>query len=276
MLCRPLACETSAGGAPKGVKLPVYTGFGGSRRLCSRTANDCRSQQAARGPSRPQVKSLCNRIESSSSVREHWRGESASEAGSTVAKPWARWRALLHRMRGNAKAFRILRRQNRALVDGRRSGSGKLLLLTWEWWKRPWISAIRVWFTRRASGDRQRASEVSGPGPFRLNTPQWVGAAKIEPNAKGGARLNHNRGETRARDQSWRGAVKRISTRSWVAVLAVWRRASSDSLALAFGPARRWSLQRTLRVRESSGSWVLVLLYWLQTSVRRIFPIFAR
>lgn len=33
----------------------------------------------------------------------------------------------------------------------------------------------------------------------RLNTPQWVSAAESMPNAQGGARLNHNCGEMRAK-----------------------------------------------------------------------------
>lgn len=55
---------------------------------------DCRSRQAARGPSRPEAKSLWITMGGSSpSARERRRGERASEAGSSVAKPRDRWRA---------------------------------------------------------------------------------------------------------------------------------------------------------------------------------------
>lgn len=55
---------------------------------------DCRSRQAARGPPRPEAKSLWITMGGSSpSARERRRGERASEAGSSVAKPRDRWRA---------------------------------------------------------------------------------------------------------------------------------------------------------------------------------------
>lgn len=55
---------------------------------------DCRSRQAARGPSRPGAKSSRTTMNGSSpSARERRRGERASEAGSSVAKPRDRWRA---------------------------------------------------------------------------------------------------------------------------------------------------------------------------------------
>jgi hypothetical protein len=63
---------------------------------------------------------------SSSSARERGRREEASEAGSPAAKPRDRWRALTKRKSAKALDWR-------ALVDERRSGSGKLVALTCDW-----------------------------------------------------------------------------------------------------------------------------------------------
>jgi hypothetical protein len=57
-------------------------------------------------------------VESSPSMREHRRGESASEAGSSAAKPRDRWRAHPRAWRESAAGG--------ASVEERRSGSGKL------------------------------------------------------------------------------------------------------------------------------------------------------
>jgi hypothetical protein len=122
----------------------------GDHRSGARGSNDssvvlvdrfgCRSRHAARGPSRPQVKSLriqsvglATRCESNSS----WR----KSAGSRVpaAKPGDRWRA------PNQSSPRESGSSREHNVDGRRSGPEKLSSLT------RWRSK-RFWFLARGSG----------------------------------------------------------------------------------------------------------------------------
>lgn len=120
---------------------------------------DCRSRQAARGPSRPEAKSLWITMDGSSpTARERRRGERASEAGSSVAKPRDRWRA-------PSKPVGSRQRVDLgAPVEGRRFGSGKSSPLTRGRRKRSWfLESVRVEQARKASGrDRERQrSDVS-------------------------------------------------------------------------------------------------------------------
>jgi hypothetical protein len=120
---------------------------------------DCRSRQAARGPSRPEAKSLWITMSGSSpTARERRRGERASEAGSSVAKPRDRWRAPSKPV-GSRERIDL-----GAPVEGRRFGSGKSSSLTRGRRKRSWLlESVRVQQARKASGrDRERQrSDVS-------------------------------------------------------------------------------------------------------------------
>lgn len=89
-----------------GAELPAIAGFDSIAQVVLTNRQRLQKSTSGAWSLRLQVISLFNRIGSSSSVREHWRSERASEAGSTVAKPRARWRALL----------RILRRHKEHLL----------------------------------------------------------------------------------------------------------------------------------------------------------------
>jgi hypothetical protein len=93
---------------------------------------------------------------SSSSARERWRRERASEAGSPVAKPRDRWRVPSKRRIARAIVLG-------APVEGRRSGSGKPSSLTRGRWKRSWFLTKRPAKTGCLRGARQGASEVRSP-----------------------------------------------------------------------------------------------------------------
>jgi hypothetical protein len=120
---------------------------------------DCRSRQAARGPSRPKAKSFRTTMNGSSpSARERRRGERASEAGSSVAKPRDRWRVPTKPV-GSRERIDL-----GASVEGRRFGSGKSSALTSGRRKRSWLlESVRGSTLREATGrDRERQrSDVS-------------------------------------------------------------------------------------------------------------------
>jgi len=95
---------------------------------------DCRSRQAARGPSRPEAKSFRTTMNGSSpSARERRRGERAPEAGSSVAKPRDRWRVPSKPVESRERV------DLGAPVEGRRFGSGKSSSLTKGRRKRSWL-----------------------------------------------------------------------------------------------------------------------------------------
>jgi hypothetical protein len=141
---------------------------------------DCRSRQAARGPSRPRVMNPRIHDGSSSSVREHSRRANkrrkpglGGKAGGPVA--------------GSLQTERALRKQRSllgALVDGRRSEPGKPLSLARGWGK-------RFWFLERGSGQqtpgtrgaRQGASEASAVNLAAVEKTATTGSA-----ARSGAR----------------------------------------------------------------------------------------
>jgi hypothetical protein len=89
---------------------------------------------------------------SSSSARERWRGERASEAGSSVAKPRDRWRVPSKPEGSRERIFLG------TLVEERRSGSGKSSSLTRGRQKRSWffVSVIRPIPGGIAGRDRER------------------------------------------------------------------------------------------------------------------------
>jgi hypothetical protein len=92
---------------------------------------------------------------SSPSARERRRGERASEAGSSVAKPRDRWRVPTKPV-GSRERVDL-----GAPVEGRRFGSGKSVSLTRERRKRSWLlESVRGSPTPGGYGARQGASEV--------------------------------------------------------------------------------------------------------------------
>jgi hypothetical protein len=169
---------------------------------CSRDRIDCRSRQAARGPSRPRAKSPRNTSNGSShSARERRRGERAPEAGSSVAKPRDRWRV-------PSKPVEV--REHSGLgapVDGRRFGSGKSSSLTRGRRKRSWLLASVRSSTPDGYGARQGASEV-GRQPCAWSKTPRQGGPPVPGEARHPASREASWGRARI-GRSWRRAVKR-------------------------------------------------------------------
>jgi len=149
---------------------------------------DCRSRQAARGPSRPEAKSFWITMNGSSpSARERRRGERASEAGSSVAKPRDRWRVPSKPV-GSRERIGL-----GAPVEGRRFGSGKSSSLTRGRRKRSWFLAS----ARGQHSGRLRGATGSVRG--RTSASRMVENAKPGwRRQKGGARICPRRKANRA------------------------------------------------------------------------------
>lgn len=227
--------------------------------MCSRIAADCRSRQAAFGPSRPGVKSLGHDVGSSRSGREHRGGESAPEAGSSVAKPRHRWRV-------PTKTVTRKRDSSGTPVDGRRSGSNKPHPLTRGRGKRS--SVLRGESGPRdlaARGVRQRASEVVHQPGTRSTTPRR-GGSHHRVGALGSTPSLTRRGEARVvgRTEAGDRAVKRAlpgagSPFSPRGEEAGWRRSRPRVSTHGSGTRRRRrSARRKPRARESGDPRVLV------------------
>lgn len=172
--------------------------------MCSRIAADCRSRQAAFGPSRPGVKSPGHDVGSSRSGREHRGGESAPEAGSSAAKPRHRWRV-------PTKTVTRKRDSLGAPVDGRRSGSWKPHPLTRGRGKRSSVPrGGPEQHDPEARGVRQRASEVLRQPGTRSTTPRR-GGSHLRVEALGSAPSLTRRDEARVVERTEAGdrAVKR-------------------------------------------------------------------
>jgi hypothetical protein len=149
---------------------------------------------------RPRVNSPSPPTGSSSSLREQREERKSAGSRLTAAKLWARWRA------PSAKAARG------ALVDGRRLGSGKPLSLMRGRWKRSWRFAdAQQW----ASAGRDRGRQRPDRRPWaRLITPRRGGSAC----ARSPSPLYRlNRGGKQVIRPKLERAVKRVSTRGWIA-----------------------------------------------------------
>jgi hypothetical protein len=134
----------------------------GDPRLCSRDRIDCRKSTGGAWPFTPRgEESLDHEDGSSSSARERWRGEEASEAESPVAKPRDRWRVPPKRngresdLLGSTCRWKTLWVEEVALTD---EGAAETILASRE--RHP---GNRVAFARR-DRERQRsfASAVRG------------------------------------------------------------------------------------------------------------------
>lgn len=139
---------------------------------------DCRSRQAARGPSRPEAKSLWITMNGSSpTARERRKGERASEAGSSVAKPRDRWRAPSKPV-GSRK-----RNDLGAPVEGRRFGSGKSSSLTRGRRKRSWLlESVRGSHSGRLRGATGSVrGRTSASRMVENATPGWRRQKKAVP-----------------------------------------------------------------------------------------------
>jgi len=216
---------------------------------------DCRSRQAARGPSRPKAKSFRTTMKGSSpSARERRRGERASEAGSSVAKPRDRWRAPSKPV-GSRERIDL-----GAPVEGRRFGSGK---------SSPFDegAAEAVLVPRKCPGFTDSGRLRGATGSVRGRT----SASRMAENAK--PRWHRQRGgcpdlpspkgeQRRARiDRSWRRAVKRAPSRGRIAARRSGVAWNNPTSPLSGGKGRGCflrSAQRKLRARKSNGSRVLV------------------
>jgi hypothetical protein len=131
---------------------------GSAIRGCARKSYRWQKSTSGAWPFTPgDEESLDHENGSSFSARERWRGERASEAGSSVAKPRDRWRAPTQPEGSRERVF------SGALVEGRRSGSGKSPPLTWGRRKRLWfLSSTRV--TPGLGGrDRERQRSIAQP-----------------------------------------------------------------------------------------------------------------
>jgi hypothetical protein len=227
--------------------------------MCSRIAADCRSRQAAFGPSRPGVKNPGHDAGSSRSGREHRGGESAPEAGSSVAKPRHRWRVPTKNRHAKARLFGSTCRWKAFwIVEAAPfdEGAGEAVL----------GASRRVGSTR--SGSARGATES-----VRGSSPAWYAvdnaAARWLPPSSGSPRLHpiaERRGEARVVERTEAGdrAVKRAlpgagSPFSPRGEEAGWRR--SRPRVSAYGSrTRRWrrSARRKPRARESGDPRVLV------------------
>jgi len=108
---------------------------------------------------------------SSSSARERSRGERASEAGSSVAKPRDRWRVPSKPEGLRERIFLG------TLVEERRSEPGKLRPLTRVWWKRFWLSTIDTGLPASWGATGRARGQLSNVAT-RSKTPGQRGAAK--------------------------------------------------------------------------------------------------
>jgi len=197
---------------------------------------------------------------SSPSARERRRGERASEAGSSVAKPRDRWRA-------PSKPVRSRERLDLgAPVEGRRFGSGKSSSLTRGRRKRSWfLESVRGSTLREATGrdrERQRSdvslahgrkshAEVASPG----------GGARICPSPKGEQR--------RVRiGRSWRRAVKRAPSRGRIVARRSGIARKNPTLGSGKNPADSAARAARPEVERSTGARVDSRL---QRSERGIF-----
>jgi hypothetical protein len=212
---------------------------------------DCRSRQAARGPSRPEAKSFWITMNGSSpSARERRRGERASEAGSSVAKPRDRWRVPTKPV-GSRERVDL-----GAPVEGRRFGSGKSCSLTRVRRKRSWLFAsARGEQLREAAGsdrERQRSDVSLAHGRKRQ--------AEVAP-PEGGARICPRRKANRAVYGSAEAGGAPSSARPAGVGLSQDGPASHGRTRLLRKGERGSilrSAQRKLRARKSSGLRVLV------------------
>jgi len=164
---KPPATRRCARGRPRARS----AGFGRCAVVLADRCFGCRSRRAARGSSRPRVKSPWTRG-GSSPQRESGGGERASEAGSRAANPRDRWRARSVRESG----------LSRALVDGRRPGPGKPHSLTRRRWKRSWCF-VEVRLVRAEAGRETGRQRFSRRPCSRPKTPWQRGRRPV-----GGAR----------------------------------------------------------------------------------------
>jgi hypothetical protein len=169
----PLTRETSAGCAPKGARPPAivaaqeatFARCAGLDQSSNRARISFRLQKLTSGARsrRPRVNSPSPPSGSSSSLREQTRRAKERRKPARGGKA-ARTVAGSLRESGNAKAV------GRALVDGRRLGSGKPPALTRGRWKRSWRFAnTQQWVS--AGRDRGRQRPDHRPSA-RLTTPR--------------------------------------------------------------------------------------------------------
>ena len=170
--------------------------------------------------------------------------------------------------RGDRRSSGQKCRWGAALVDGRRSGSGKLLALTRGWWKRSWRPAVAQrsrWATSRgATGSVRgriaslRAADNAAP---RKRPPR---AGLVSSSIKEGRGAG---GSSEAGEAPSSAAPPGVGLlKGGPAPLSGWHRGSRS------GTSRRRSSRRDLRAQESSDFRVLVSLSRLQMSVRSILP----
>jgi len=153
----------------------------GDPRLCSWVVIDCRSRQAARGPSRPGAKSSWITGTGLAPLRESAGGAKERR------KPDRRWqnREIGGGLPQNGRIARAI--VLGALVEGRRSGSGKLSLLTRGRRKRSWFltnARPTPGVSRGATGSVRGsiASSVRGrQSQARVGSPHRRSPASTEP-----------------------------------------------------------------------------------------------
>lgn len=182
---------------------------------------------------------------SSPSARECRRGERASEAGSSVAKPRDRWRVPTNQSRRESGTTR------EQPVEGRRFGSGKSSSFDERVAEAILAPRKRSGHRVAAGRDRERQRSDVSLVHGRKSQAEVASPPRLCPDL-GSRKANENRVRT---DRSWRRAVKRVPSRGWIAARRSGDARKNPALGSGKHPA---TAQRELRARKSSDQRVLV------------------